>query len=74
MNRIIVLKPVVGIYSMQVCAVSDATDREILSVCDAENPSGSARGWTQVDRSKGGAPGPVVCVDDPQRQHFLVDC
>jgi hypothetical protein len=75
--RVVVTKPVVGICHMQVCVVNDATDDEILAVCNRESPSGTQHGWSAVRRSddaEWGAVGPVPCQDDPARTHFLVEC
>ena len=82
-KRIIVSNPLVGICHMQVCAVMDATDEEILGVCNRENPSGTTGGWSTVIRKAedttefwGGEkllPGP--CADHPEeRLHILVAC
>lgn len=82
MERVIVTNPMVGICHMQVCAVSDATDEEILSVCNRQNASGTSNGWSSVIRED--APSsetwptekmkPVACKDYPDRRHFLVAC
>jgi hypothetical protein len=78
LERVVVSDPVVGLCYMQVCAVHDATDAEILAVCNRENPSGTSCGWSAVCRST--APedwrrrGPVACAEHPDRQHFLVAC
>jgi hypothetical protein len=81
MERVIVTNPFVGICGMQVCAVADATDKEILAVCNSENPSGTTNGWGEVIRevkeegfmnSKNCLP--VVCKDYPDRLHFIVVC
>lgn len=79
MARVVVTRPMVGICFMQVCAVKDATDGEILDVCNRENRSGTQQGWTEVCRNKKpdrfwGNTGPVRCKDDPNRLHFLVAC
>lgn len=50
MERVIITKPIIGVFAMQVCAESDATDAEILKVCNAENPSGTSGGWSKVVR------------------------
>lgn len=71
-RRVIVTKPMVGVCHMQVCAVADATDEEILDVCNRENPSGTTHGWSEVVREGDGAP--VPCADDPGRRHFLAVC
>lgn len=71
-EKIIVTKPFVGICHMQVCAESDATDEEILKVCNSQNPSGTSNGWTEVIRE--GEGGPVECADVKGRTHFLVSC
>ncbi len=72
MERVIVTRPVCGICHMQVCAVADATDEEILKVCNGENPSGTTNGWDAVIRRGDGAP--VVCATYPERRHIMVSC
>lgn len=82
MNRVIVTKTFIGICHMQVCAEADATDEEILEVCNSENPSGTSCGWSTVVRSVNPDGGlfddpkmlPVQCHDHPSRTHFLVAC
>ena len=71
MDRVIITRGMVGIAHMQVCAVEDATDEEILKVCNRENPSGTTLGWSSVLRQN---PKPVVCESYPERRHFLVEC
>lgn len=78
-KRVIVTRPMIGLCHMQVCAVADATDEEILAVCDAENPAGTTFGWATVHRAPeewlgGEIPGPVECADVPGRVHLLVSC
>lgn len=77
--RVVVTRAMVGICHMQVCAESDATDDEILSVCNSENPSGTTNGWSSVCRDVKphrtfGDCAPKTCADDPKRTHFLVAC
>lgn len=73
LNRVIVTKPYVGICHMQVCAMNDATDEEILSEANAQNPSGTTNGWGVVIRSGDGKP--VPCGDHAEtRIHLLVGC
>lgn len=72
MARVAVSRPFVGIFYMQVCAVADATDAEILAVCNRDNPSGTFRGWCGVVRD--GDHAPVPCADDSARVHLLVEC
>lgn len=79
--RVIVTRPMVGVCAMQVCAVKDATDEEILAVCNDENPAGTTNGWGEVIRSveedslfKTANSQPVQCVDHDDRMHFLVLC
>ena len=77
MNRVIVTKAICGIAHMQVCAAADATDEEILEVCNRENLSGTANGWSKVCREDDefwGKVAPVTCADDPERKHFMVAC
>lgn len=79
--RVIVTKPFVGLAGMQVCAVDDASDEEILALCNSENPAGTATGWGAVIRDPvQGDPWrtedvePVACADNPGRSHFIVLC
>jgi hypothetical protein len=81
MNRVKVTKCMVGICGMQVCAVKDATDEEILAVCNRENPSGTSNGWSEVVReidescayrTKNMQPGQCETYED--RMHFIVIC
>ncbi len=63
---------------MQVCALADATDEEILATCNHENPSGTSGGWRTVVRGAEQEPSencwPVTCNACPERKHFLVSC
>jgi len=65
---------------MQVCAVDDATDEEILSCCNKENPAGTTGGWQSVIRQPDGSFGreknkaPVKCAEHNDRTHFLALC
>lgn len=77
MNRVVVTNIFVGVCHMQVCAVQDASDEEILAVCNRENPSGTSLGWTQVRRGSTGEYAhcaPVECEQDPIRIHYVVAC
>jgi hypothetical protein len=76
-NRVVVTNLFVGVCHMQVCAVADATDEEILEACNRENPAGTSAGWATVCRSADdfwGKTAPVACADDSSRLHFLVAC
>lgn len=68
--RVEVAQSMVGICHMLVCAVATATDREILQVCNTQNPSGTRMGWSEVIRGLK----PIVCEKDAARWHFLVSC
>ena len=81
MERVMVTRAMMGIAGMQCCAVADATDTEILAVCNRENPSGTRNGWSSVVRSvivdnmfRGEQAQPVTCGDYPDRQHLIVLC
>jgi hypothetical protein len=76
MKRVEITRPVMGFAHMQVCAVADATDAEILAACNQENPSGTTNGWTRVCREDRPEEKlrPVPCASDPERRHFLVVC
>lgn len=72
MDRIITLKPIVGIVYMQVCAKGDANDEELLEFCNKDNPSGTRYGWTSIAHE--GNKAPVQCGHYPDRMHFLAVC
>ncbi len=81
--RVIVTKPMLnladaGLWAicyMQVCAVKDATDNEILETCNRENVAGTTNGWTTVIRQDTERmQGAVPCADDSGRQHLMVGC
>ena len=81
MERVIVTRCWNGLIGMNVCAVKDATDEEILDVCNKENPSGTTNGWVDVVRDIRGREGvigdkcaPVQCDDYLDRMHFVVIC
>lgn len=77
-KRVIVTNIFLGICHMSVCAVADATDEEILFVCNLENPAGTRNGWSEVIRD--GMENhpkenyPVCCSDVEGRVHFLIVC
>ena len=84
-KRVVVTRPFlnpkeVGLYAlafMQVCAATDATDEEILTVCNRENIAGTQAGWTRVNRDTSEqrkVQGPVICAENPARIHLLVSC
>ncbi len=81
MERVIITRPFIGICNMQVCAIKDATNEEILAVCNKENPAGTTNGWREVVRTED--PDslfstreslPVRCEDNPERLHLIVLC
>jgi len=76
MNRVEITKPMIGLVYMQVCAVADATDEEILEVCNSKNPAGTTNGWGIVAREdyEREDARPVDCEDYPGRKHFIVIC
>jgi len=80
MGRVEVTRIMVGICHMQVCTVEDATDEEILTVCNRDNPSGTSNGWSVVHRHEDPddtvfhTPGPGPCEEHDGRLHILVSC
>jgi hypothetical protein len=75
MERVEITRPFIGLLYMQVCAVDDATDKEILEKCNKDNVCGTTLGWATVHRNpidELKKPGP--CADIPGRTHFLVSC
>lgn len=73
MERVLITRPFYGLAAMQVCAVADATDQEILAVCNTRNPW-RASGWSMVVRDDKEHPNcnPVQCEEHPDRLHILV--
>ncbi len=63
-----------GILYMQVCAVEDATDEEILEICNLENLCGTTNGWVTVCRNEETETSPVKCESYKGRIHFIVNC
>ena len=77
MKRVVVTQPMIGICYMQVCAVTDASDEEILEVANKENPAGTRNGWSEVARENNEDENlrPVDCDDNvSSRKHFIVIC
>ena len=84
MDRVIVTRAIMDIYTMQVCADKDATDEEILQVANKDNPSGTSNGWCRVCRksedhpdhpaNEGKTLGPVQCAVNSYRLHILLTC
>jgi hypothetical protein len=82
MERVEITRSFCNIFTMQVCAVEDATDVEILDVCNNGNPAGTTNGWSRVirkeedygDASEGSDVIPVDCAENPGRIHYLVTC
>lgn len=76
-KRVEVTIPFLGLCFMQVCAVKDATDEEILEVANYENPSGTMNGWVKVAREDNEDRinlWPVDCEEDKDRRHFIIIC
>lgn len=80
MERVEVAKPFHGILAMIVCAVPDATDEEILAVCNRDNPAGTTNGWGDVVREEhdwvktNPLNAPCACKDHEGRIHYIVLC
>ena len=77
MDRVTITNSMLGLCAMQVCAVKDATDEEILEVCNRENRAGTTNGWCSVVRyEREGREHilPVKCAENPNRTHFIVLC
>ena len=76
MERVEITRFMMGICHMQVCAVHDATDEEILDEANKQNPSGTTNGWVQVVREdhENEDLHPVVCEEDMDRRHFILIC
>ena len=79
-ERVVVSRAMMGLCGMQVCAVKDATDKEILEVAERDNPCGTTGEWQQVirkldpDRNITKEHLPSQCEEYPDRLHFLIFC
>jgi hypothetical protein len=75
MEKIIITRPILGLCHMQVCAITTATDTEILQYCNKHNPSGTTNGWTTVIRDDPDKNlNPVQCKEYEKRMHYLISC
>jgi len=79
MDRVIITK--MAALSMQVCAIKDATDEEILLECNRQNLCGTTNGWCHVVRTISEDDPeiakrslPVQCADDENRIHLIIQC
>ena len=72
MERIIVT--IDGILGLQVCCERDVTDEEIIQFLADTHPSGTRHGWNKVIRDPEDELRPVVCQEDPNRLHLIVQC
>ncbi|KKL87515.1 hypothetical protein LCGC14_1933960 [marine sediment metagenome] len=74
-GRVVVTRPFLGILYMQVCAVKNATNREILKQANIQNPCGTTLGWGTVHRKKTkDIEGAGQCESDSKRLHILLSC
>ena|SRR3990172_6866517 len=80
-ERVVISKMFVSLLFMQVCAVPDATDEEILELCNRKNVCGTSAGWSYVVRAKRDDDYwitdnhlPKPCEQFAPRLHFLVGC
>lgn len=81
-QRVCVTMPYAGFRAMQVCVVEDASDEEILAVCNRENRQLVTSGWHTVVKSKehakecgvDEAAAPGKCVECKGRWHKIALC
>jgi len=75
-SRVVITRTFIGFFCMQVCAIADATDAEILELCNQENPSGTRLGWNEVHRGLSAVTecdlSPVPCDRHAGRLHITV--
>lgn len=83
-KRAMVTGAYAGLFACQVCVVPDATDEEILAVCNRDDPRTEGFSWTKVIRTKedvkaeglrsldGSSVIPGQCVECPPRLHMIV--
>jgi hypothetical protein len=68
LRRIEVVRPHLGEYWMEVCAEADCRDEELLAFANAEYGDG----WTHVWRESEKGFGPLPCIHDRRRMHFVL--
>lgn len=67
-----------GEYDQQICAQVDATDSEVIEWANLNAPptGQGARRWrlasVELDGPDLAGPNPALCIDDPQRRHWLL--
>ncbi len=72
-QRVKITKAILGIVHMQVCAVEDATDEEILEFCNRKNAAGATTVWMKVIREGSEGPfAPAKCKEHEGRTHFVI--
>lgn len=78
MEKVIMTKCMVNIYTAQVCAEKELPDEEILSLINASDPSGTSNGWIHVVREVTDVFNencmPKQCANYPNRMHYLITC
>jgi hypothetical protein len=78
MEKVIMTRSFINIYTAQVCAEKGLSDEDILREVNISNPSGTSKGWTSVVREvtdvfKENCM-PKQCADYPDRMHYLITC
>lgn len=76
MNRVEIVAPFVSLIAMRVCAVKDASDEEVLEVCNRDNHAGTQLGWCTVAREnyEREEARPITCSENADRVHLMVLC
>ena len=78
MEKVIQTVAFVNIYTCQVCAEKDLSDKEVVRLLEESNPAGTSNGWSSIVREVTDVFAencmPKPCGDYSDRMHYLVTC
>lgn len=65
-----------GLIHCSVCAPTEMSLEEVLTLVNAKNPTGTSYGWGLDAKGEfaDGTPNPCICEHDPERRHYLLTC
>lgn len=66
----------VGLVCASACAPTDLSREDVERVVSLDHPTGLAHGWKISDDPtfRSGHPNPCPCDQNPDRQHWLLNC
>jgi hypothetical protein len=67
---------IVGFAHLIVCAPKTAMAEEVVAWANIDSPTGIASPWTVAEQkvTADGHPIPAQCLEDPDKQHWLLAC